>query len=183
MKRIVFNCLGRLILLLSVVLLPLPLSAAQPVIIADSSWTSNVVGLQPTDRLADEVSPQPLYLWLLIEGDATALRELEKQGMLPIRCRWIHYAGTKISQEGFGTLTDEIQLGVGTKEVLGKLRLEIENKPNHSFDWRTWSMKNRAWYGDWEVQVVYSDPARTPLQCRDGNSGELVPCRFEISIR
>ena len=171
-----------LMLLCALLFSPQSIQATQPVIIAEYSWTSNVVGLQPTDRLPEVVSPQPLYLWLRIEGNEEALQKLEQRGMLPVRCRWIHYAGTRISQEGFGTLVDEIKLGVGTRELVEKLRQEVRNRPSRSFDWRTWSMKNRARYGDWEVEVVYSDPARTPMLCRSENGGEPVPCRFEITV-
>lgn len=34
-------------------------SAAEPLIVAEYSWTSNVVGMQPTDRLPTVISPQP----------------------------------------------------------------------------------------------------------------------------
>jgi len=172
----------RLVLLIFCLLPHHSFSSAQSVVIAEHSWTSKVVEMQPADRLPAVISPQPIYLWLRVEGDAEALRKLEERGMLPIRCRWIHYAGTRISQEGFGTLVDEIKLGVGTSALVHKLGLEIQNKPNHCFDWRTWSMKKRARYGDWEVEVVYSDPARTPMLCRSEDGGEPVPCRFEITV-
>ena len=173
----------RLLLIISAILLPGQSSALeQPILIVDHAWTSKILELEPTDRLPSKVARQPLSLWLRIEGSAEALRKLEQRGMLPIRCHWIHYAGTRISQEGSGTMVDEIVLGVGTKELLGKLALEVQNKPGHKFDWRTWSTKNRTRYGDWEVEVVYSDAAGTPVLCQAANEEKPTPCKFAISV-
>ncbi|WP_448873885.1 hypothetical protein [Desulfobulbus propionicus] len=182
MKHSVPATVGAMVLFLALLFPGQPMALAQPVVVADYAWTSKVVALEPTDRLPAQVSPQSLSLWLRIEGGAKALQVLQERGMLPIRCRWIHYAGTRISFET-GKLIDEIKLGVGTRELVNKLLLEVRNKPDHNFDWRTWSTKNRARYGDWRVEMVYSDPARTPMLCRSQEGGGLIPCRFEISIR
>ena len=129
------------------------------------------------------IEPQQLFLWLRIEANEDALRVLEKKGMLPIRCRWVHYVGTMVSLENSRELIDEIKLGVGTNTLVAKLKQEIVNNPNHGFDWRTWSMKKQIQYGDWEVEVVYSDPQSTPLLCLPKHGREPVPCHFEISVR
>lgn len=183
MKKSVIINACRLVLLFSALLFPGQSLAADPsLIVADYAWTSDVVALEPTDRLPSKVALQPLYLWLRIKGDAAALRMLEQNRMLPIRCRWTHYVGSRIEPDSFGTLVDEITVGVGTMDLLNKLSLEVQNKPDHNFDWRTWSMKNNTRYGAWKVDVVYSDAARTPLLCSSPRDGKPIPCSFEIRV-
>jgi hypothetical protein len=159
---------------------------AQTLVIAKYQWTNGVRNLQPVNRLGSVVQPQPICLWIQIEADEATLDELESRGMLPIRCRWIRLYGT---QEEFSErdLIDEITLGIGKKEVVTKLRYEVTDPKKRCvggkpcFDWRTWSRKVHAYSGDWIVEVVYSDPQRTPVLYR--KDGQLRPFRCGIRVK
>lgn len=155
-------------------------AAAQALEIVESAWTSGVQDLQYVDKLGPDVPQHPLYLRLRIEADEAALCELEKKQMLPVRHRWRHYVGTSQVTEK-GELIDEIRLGVGTAELVSRLKQEISTKG--SFDWRVWSMKSRIRPGDWVVDVVYSDARSTPVLCRSRTTNALEPCRFQITVR
>lgn len=123
----------------------------------------------------------PLYFWMRIEGKEKALRELEQRGMLPIRHRWVRYGGLGSSVELDTAPTDEIVLSVGKEALLPGLRLELESRRH--FDWRISSMKRNLRSGRWAVDVVYSDAARSPVQCRKQEGQGLRPCHFEVDVR
>ena len=170
----------RLLALLSIMMLATS-ALAQSVLVADAVLTSGVLDRQPIDQLPQQLSKRPLYLWTRIEADAGALRELELKGMLPIRHRWWRTGGIIPTPERGGQLIDEIVLGVGKAEVIGRLNHELMERG--FFDWRTWSMKEHITPGTWEVEIVYSDPASTPVACRRANSSQTIPCRFGIVVR
>ena len=155
-------------------------AAAQSLVVAEYAWTSGVQDLQFVDRLPPKIAVKPIYLWMRIEADAGALSELEAKGMLPIRHRWLRYGGAAVSYEGGGRLIDEMVLGVGQADVVGRLKREVAER--NLFDWRTWSMKEHMRRGEWVVEVVYGDEAATPVQCRLDAARPPAPCRFRIVV-
>src|SRR5258708_6558909 len=132
-----------------------PAAQTQSLRITEYAWTTGIESFQFVDQLPSQIATQPVYLWMRVKADESALRDLETKGMLPIRHRWVHYLGTIVRIEGGGRLTDEITLGIGTSDVIARLKQKV-NK-DHFFDWRTWSMKENVRPGEWIVEVIFND--------------------------
>jgi len=142
--------------------------------ITEAVWTSGVDDMKNPKKIYEETasSVQKLYLWMRIQGKEKALEVLDSQGKLPIQHLWIYSTG--MSQVDAGSLKpiDAIDLTVGKKDKINKLRLEVNERG--FFDWRTWSMKRNITRGWWLVKILYAD--KTPVLCND------QPCEYAIKV-
>lgn len=147
--------------------------------IAEVRWTRAVDPLtrQPGAALATAPARTPLTLWMRLRAGEAGLARLAADGRLPLRHRWFRESFGGVSAEGLSEMTDSIVLEAGKRELLGRLRREVEARG--SFDWRTWSGKARPGPGRWSVAVVYAD--NTPVLCR--GEGAPQPCRYAITVK
>jgi hypothetical protein len=146
---------------------------ADLVSVAEAHWTSRIDDGGTYGRtLAHASANHPLYLWTRLKGTGAALAELRAKGKLPIRHQWTSSTGTLRIPSAVEVPTDAITLDVGRPESFDPLQLEVTSRG--FFDWRTWSMKQRAFRGLWVVSVVYANGE--PVTC-DG-----IPCRYSIRV-
>jgi hypothetical protein len=143
--------------------------------ITKAAWTSGVDNMKnPKEIYKESVSDvQRLYLWMRIRGKEKALEVLDSEGKLPIQHLWIYSTG--MSQVNAGSLrpTDAIDLTVGKKDKIDKLRSEVNERG--FFDWRTWSMKKNITKGWWLVKILYADGS--PVLC------DNKPCTYAIEVQ
>jgi hypothetical protein len=154
--------------------------AAEPLVqVEEVTWTGAVRDLQFTNRYPDgSLAPAaPIYLWTRMRASRPALAQLQSEGKLPIRHRWIRYLGTEPSVDTIKP-TDQIGLSVGTSDLVRQLQQEVDDRG--WFDWRTWSGKENVRPGKWRVDVVYKTGA--PVLCGPNGGEPLEPCHFSIDI-
>jgi hypothetical protein len=114
--------------------------------VINSFWADSIKEKEPVGKYKDgePVHKTQLYLWTKIKGDKAALDCLEQNKQLPIVHKWFC---RRIAVGDYDTdpltPTDKIELTVGNKAMVNKLKLEVDNSDDGSFDWRTWSKKEK----------------------------------------
>jgi len=143
--------------------------------ISEAVWTSGIDNMKNPKQIYEETTSgvHQLYLWMRIRGQERALEVLDSQGKLPIQHLWIYSTGISQVDAGSPKPIDAIDLTVGKKDKLSKLRLEV--KKRGFFDWRTWSMKKNITKGGWLVKLLYADGS--PVLCDD------KPCEYAIEVQ
>jgi len=155
--------------------LALPVYAENPALtVAEAVWASAIgKDKMPQQKYQRQAPLAPLYLWMRIQADEEVLQVLRSQGKLPIRHKWFRSRFGRLYFDQTQRPIDSIDLGIGTREKLQKLQLEIDERG--FFDWRTWSGKRNMRRGYWRVRVVYAD--NTPVLC------EGEPCVYDIKVK
>jgi hypothetical protein len=103
------------------------------------------------------------------------MQRLEADGKLPIRAQWFYWFYDRPQADGNGALIDAIDLSIDREGRLRPLRQELAQRGY--FDWRTWSMKDNAEPGYWEVRLVFADGSEVP--CARG----MPTCHFVIEVK
>jgi hypothetical protein len=142
--------------------------------VSRAEWAQQIAADREVEiSFEDFARPGPLYLWMEVRGKRQALAHLADEGKLPIVHVWVRYLG-QVPVEEEGVPVDKISLDIGSKEMLSKLRYELNQRG--FFDWRTWSMKESVpSHSLWRVFVEYNDGS--PVMC-DGKQ-----CVYEIRVR
>lgn len=142
--------------------------------VTEAVWTNGIDNMKNPKKTYEESAydVKELYLWMRIQGQEDALEILDSQGKLPIQHLWIYSTGLSQIPTGNIKPIDVIDLSVGKKDKLDKLRLEV--KERGFFDWRTWSMKKNITRGWWFVKILYAD--NSPVLCND------QPCEYAIEV-
>jgi hypothetical protein len=124
---------------------------------------------EPGERQYDPVKlRRPLVLWTKLAGNQTGLDRL-KAGGFRLHHKWeINCGGdgTRVwSDEAIGSEKDiSVDDGQNWPAVADKLQIEVDNKPDHTFDWRTASERQQLLLCTYTIRVT--DEWGEPLYCK-----------------
>ena len=146
------------------------------VVVEKFQWTDTVdrSTRQYGKIFSSPVKTKELYLWMQFKGSPELLEKLKSSpdGKFLIRHEWYRYGPDRINADHY----EVIELSVGRKEDLHKLRYEVDAKGY--FYWRLWSGKKQLSRGWWRVDIV--DGSGNILQCADGE--KTKPCQLSIRV-
>jgi hypothetical protein len=113
--------------------------------IQDVAWTSSIRrDKEPSNRYENgsAVPQTKISLWTNITGNQSSLKCLKEEEKLPIEHNWYCEVNNSFLDDIKSlTETDKIELSVGNVAKKDSLQIEVDNKGDGSFDWRTWSTK------------------------------------------
>jgi hypothetical protein len=110
---------------------------------------------------------EPLYLWLVLDGNQAAIDDMRAGGGLKIEVHWV-----RDSASGAPDLVTV--LTVGGPGLADTLAQEVRRRG--FFQWHSWTRKDTLSAGTWTVFLTYPDGK--PLPC----GPDAQPCRFEINL-
>jgi hypothetical protein len=138
--------------------------------VAVTQWGFRSGNRKITTASGQILASRPLTLWMVLDGNAAAAKQIRSRGSITIDVRWMREnAGATPGAENV-----VIPLTVGSRDLAGSLAAEVQR--SGFFTWHTWAEKTALSPGTWDVSLTY--PNGQPLAC----GSPPTPCRFRITI-